>query len=49
MILLFWKLIAAPKKKRKFYFRFDFFFKIMQKMFLSFRKQRGKHNDTAYA
>ena len=25
MILLFRKLIAAPKKKRKFYFRFDFF------------------------
>mgnify|MGYP006179299049 CR=1 FL=1 len=49
MILLFRKLIAAPKKKRKFYFRFDFFVKIMQKMFLSFRKQRGKHNDTTYA
>ena len=33
------------KKKRKFYFCFSCFVKIMRKMFLFFRKKHIKHND----
>ena len=49
-LLLLKKLFAAlKKKKRKFFWGFDFLVKIMQKMFSSFRKKRGKHNDATEA